>query len=102
LNNPAPSQFRVTASTVVVWTLALCAHPAAASAPATSSATQPAAQLTIRVTRLRNHKGQLIFGVFKSANNGFPSESAKSVNWQTKAADTNTVTFTASLPPGAY
>lgn len=59
------------------------------------------ALLTIKVTDLRNHKGDLIFGVFKSAD-GFPTQKEKSVNWQVKAADADTVTFTAKLPPGEY
>jgi uncharacterized protein (DUF2141 family) len=63
---------------------------------------QPApAVLTIRVTDLRNHKGDLIFGVFKTAE-GFPTEKGKSVNWQVKAAAGEGVVFTAKLPPGRY
>lgn len=60
-----------------------------------------AAKLTITVTDLRNHKGQLVFGVFKSAD-GFPTDSTKAVNWQVKAADADSVVFTADLPPGDY
>lgn len=67
-----------------------------AAAPAT-----PGARLTITVKDLRNHKGQLIFGVFKSAE-GFPNDSHKSVNWQIKPADADGVVFTADLPPGQY
>ncbi|HEX5243444.1 MAG TPA: DUF2141 domain-containing protein [Tepidisphaeraceae bacterium] len=59
------------------------------------------ALLTIKVTDLRNQKGDLIFGVFKSAD-GFPTQKEKSVNWQVKAADADTVTFTAKLAPGEY
>lgn len=59
------------------------------------------ALLTIKVTDLRNHKGDLIFGVFKTAD-GFPTQKDKSVNWQVKPADADTVTFTAKLPPGQY
>ena len=59
------------------------------------------ALLTIKVTDLRNHKGDLIFGVFKSAD-GFPTKKDKSINWQVKAADADCVTFTAKLPPGEY
>ena len=59
------------------------------------------ALLTIKVTDLRDHKGDLIFGVFKTAD-GFPTQKEKSVNWQVKAADADTVTFTAKLPPGEY
>jgi uncharacterized protein (DUF2141 family) len=63
---------------------------------------QPAeARLTIKVTDLRNHNGQLIFGVFR-AGDGFPTQREKSVDWQIKPADANTVVFTASLPPGRY
>ena len=47
--------------------------PAEPSPPATAPATrQSLAHLTVRVTGLRNHKGQLIFGVFTSAD-GFPN-----------------------------
>lgn len=59
------------------------------------------ALLTIKVTDLRNHKGDLIFGVFKSAD-GFPTKKEKSVDWQVKSADADSVTFTAKLPPGDY
>lgn len=59
------------------------------------------APLTIKVTDLRDHKGDLIFGVFKTAD-GFPTQKEKSVNWQVKSADADTVTFIAKLPPGEY
>jgi uncharacterized protein (DUF2141 family) len=65
------------------------------------STTQPLATLTVHVIDLRNHKGQLIFGVFRSAD-GFPTESAKSVDWQITPIDTDEVVFTAHLPPGRY
>jgi uncharacterized protein (DUF2141 family) len=72
------------------------------SLPATSPATrQSLAHLTVRVTGLRNHKGQLIFGVFTSAN-GFPNVERKSVNWQVKDPDADSVNFEADLPPGVY
>jgi len=58
-------------------------------------------KLTIKVVDLRNHKGQLIFGVFKSPD-GFPIEEQKAVNWQIKPADADSVVFTAMLPPGQY
>lgn len=64
-------------------------------------ASQPTAQLTIKVTDLRNHKGQLIFGVFRSAQ-GFPIDGSKAVNWQIKPADADTVVFVATLAPGTY
>ena len=59
------------------------------------------APLTIKVTGLRNHKGNLVFGVFKSAD-GFPAEKTKAVNWQVKPIDADTVVFTSTLPPGKY
>lgn len=62
---------------------------------------QPLAKLTVKVVDLRNHKGQLIFGVFKSAD-GFPTEEKKSVNWQIKPADVPEAMFTVTLPPGNY
>ena len=64
-------------------------------------ATQPLAKLTIEVIDLRAHNGQLIFGVFTSAD-GFPTERGKSVNWQVKPADADKVVFTCELPPGEY
>jgi uncharacterized protein (DUF2141 family) len=64
-------------------------------------ASRPAAQLTVTVTDLRNHKGDLIFGVFDQPK-GFPNEEKKSVNWQVKKADADRVTFTCQLPPGRY
>jgi len=58
------------------------------------------ATLSIRVVDVRNRKGDLIFGVFQSAD-GFPTEKGKSVNWQVKPARSGVV-FTAELPPGRY
>jgi len=73
-----------------------------AAGPAKPPATNPAAAvLTIKVTDLRNHNGQLIFGVFRSPD-GFPSESKKSIDWQIEPPDKDVVTFTAKLPPGKY
>src|SRR5437867_200435 len=69
------------------------------AAPSTQPSTKPLATLQIDVVDLRNHKGQLIFGVFKSAN-GFPNKSGKSVNWQIKQIDADHVVFTAQLSPG--
>lgn len=69
-----------------------------ANAPATGPAT---ATITIKVTDLRNHEGHLIFGIFRTAD-GFPTQSTKSVDWQVKDIDADTVIFTASLPPGKY
>ena len=74
----------------------------AATAPASLPASQPVlAALTVTVKGLRNHKGQLIFGVFRSAQ-GFPNVESRSVYWETKEADADGVTFTANLPPGRY
>ncbi len=71
------------------------------AAPATRPATEPMAKLVIRVGDLRNHKGQLIFGVFRSAD-GFPTDSRRAVNWQVRNTASDTVTFTCELPPGRY
>src|SRR5690242_21930142 len=60
----------------------------------------PEAVLTVKVADLRNHKGDLIFGVFKTAD-GFPNVKEKSVNWQVKPAG-DSVVFTAKLPVGKY
>jgi uncharacterized protein (DUF2141 family) len=62
---------------------------------------QHLAKLTVRVVDLRNHNGDLIFGVFKQPE-GFPSTKDKSVNWQVKPASADAVEFTAELPPGKY
>jgi uncharacterized protein (DUF2141 family) len=64
-------------------------------------ASQPDAKLTVRVVGLRNHKGQLIFGVFDQPD-GFPNVEGKSKNWQVKSIDADSVTFTCELPPGRY
>jgi uncharacterized protein (DUF2141 family) len=69
-------------------------------------ATPPASQragapLTVTIKDLRNQKGRLIFGVFKTAE-GFPNVEKKSVYWEVKDADVSGVTFTAHLPPGRY
>ena len=77
------------------------AAPADAPAPATAPDAPGSAKLTVTVKDLRNRKGQLVFGVFKSAD-GFPRVEKKSMNWQTKAVDGKTVRFTADLPPGKY
>lgn len=74
---------------------------AAARTSADAPTSRPSAQLSIKVTDLRNHKGQLIFGVFRSPD-GFPTVRDKSLNWQIKPADSDSVTFTANLSPGKY
>ena len=83
-----------TAARLVLLSLLLLAAAAPVSPPAT-------AHLSIRVVDLRNGTGDLIFGVFRSAD-GFPSDPAKSVNWQVKPAAGGGVTFTVDLPPGDY
>jgi uncharacterized protein (DUF2141 family) len=59
------------------------------------------AELTVKVTDLQNHNGQIIFGIFKSKE-GFPEEKAKAIVWQTKPIKGDAVVFTVSLPPGKY
>jgi len=82
-------------------------HPVAVvSPPATAPATLPASAasgpvLTVTVKDLRNRKGNLIFGVFRSSA-GFPNVEKKSVYWEVKKVDAAGVTFTAHLPPGRY
>jgi uncharacterized protein (DUF2141 family) len=82
--------------------------PASVSSPAAAapSTTRPAgAPLTVRVVDLRNHAGNLIFGVIAAAE-GFPNVEKNSVFWQVKAAGEvgadGAVTFTTTLPPGRY
>ncbi len=74
---------------------------AAAQAIADAPTSQPSAQITIKVTDLRNHRGQLVFGIFSAAD-GFPTVKDKSINWQIKPANADSVTFTAHLTPGKY
>ena len=83
------------------WVAAAVALTVLAGTAAAPQSQPAAAPLTIKVTDLRNHKGQLIFGVFRTPD-GFPTQQNKSVNWQVKPADADTVVFTASLPPGRY
>jgi uncharacterized protein (DUF2141 family) len=89
-----------------------CSSAAPPSTSATPAATQgmttaTPVRLTIRAVDLRNRKGQLIFGVFRTSD-GFPSDGKKSLNWQVKPAaagdpaDLNAVVFTCELPPGVY
>ena len=66
--------------------------------------TQPGvghALLRVRVTDARSRQGQMIFGVFDQPK-GFPSEAKRSVNWQTKRADSGELVFECRLPPGTY
>ena len=82
--------------------LAVLAFMSLSASPTKAPETRPAtAVLTIKVTDLRNHKGQLIFGVFRSAE-GFPGDSRKALDWQIKPIDKGVVVFTAKLPPGKY
>ena len=77
--------------------------PVAASQPTSCPASQPLATLTVEIKDLRNTRGQLIFGVFTSAD-GFPSEERKSAAWEVRAAKggRGPIVFTATLPPGTY
>ena len=74
-----------------------------ASQPATQPASQPLATLTVEIKDLRKTRGQLIFGVFTSAD-GFPSEQRKSVAWEVRPTKggKGPIVFTATLPPGTY
>jgi uncharacterized protein (DUF2141 family) len=74
---------------------------ATTTGPATAPVAQRGAPLTVKVAGIRSRKGDLIFGVFKAAD-GFPKEASKAVNWQVRDVDGETMTFTASLPPGRY
>jgi uncharacterized protein (DUF2141 family) len=87
----------MTTSSLLAAVLTLLASLGATTGPAT----QPTATLTITVKDLRNQKGQLIFGVFQSAQ-GFPTDSTKALNWQVRKIDAKTVTFSCALPPGRY
>jgi uncharacterized protein (DUF2141 family) len=76
------------------------------AAPATRATTTPStapagALLTITITDVRNHKGDLVFGVFTQPD-GFPNVQSKSAYWAVKPADADRVTFTTRLPPGRY
>ncbi len=91
---PMPTPRRIIAALTLL--LSACA-----AAPVAKPATAPSvAHLIIHVVDLRNHDGDLILGIFRTAN-GFPAEQAKSVNWQVKPAAGNGV-FAVDLPPGTY
>jgi uncharacterized protein (DUF2141 family) len=104
-------QSRILWLSVVILTGAcagIALHSQSRPAPAVRASTAPApatapsgALLTITVKDLRNHNGDLIFGVFTHAD-GFPNVQAKSVYWEVKPADADAVTFTTRLPPGRY
>lgn len=72
-----------------------------ATSPSTAPATQPTAALTVTIADLRNRKGRLLFGVFRSAE-GFPSTEKNAVYWEVRDASAESLTFTAALPPGRY
>jgi uncharacterized protein (DUF2141 family) len=79
---------------------------ASAPPPANAATTNPTsapggAVLTITIKDLRNHNGDLIFGVFSQAD-GFPNVQAKSLYWEVKPATGDSVSFTTRLPPGRY
>ncbi|MGB7156576.1 MAG: DUF2141 domain-containing protein [Tepidisphaeraceae bacterium] len=88
---------------IIIAMLLGAADAPTASNPTTPPASQPAATLTIEIKDLRNAKGQLIFGVFKSAD-GFPNESGTSVYWEVRDVKgaARPIVFTATLPPGVY
>jgi uncharacterized protein (DUF2141 family) len=86
---------------IAIFAMGCHAADSPSSQPAAPPTTKPSAHLVVRVTDLRNHNGQLIFGVFKTAN-GFPSTQGKSLNWQIKRIDADAVEFSADLPPGRY
>jgi uncharacterized protein (DUF2141 family) len=77
--------------------------PSATTIASTNPTTAPTgALLSITITDVRNHKGDLVFGVFTQPD-GFPNVKGKSVYWEVKpAADADRVTFTTRLPPGRY
>ena len=83
---------------------AMTAPAASATAPtaSTGSATQPTgAPLSVTIKDLRNRKGALVFGVFRTAD-GFPTEESKAVFWEVRDAAGDDLTFTTRLPPGRY
>jgi uncharacterized protein (DUF2141 family) len=79
-----------------VWLLLVFVPAAGTLADEPSPAT-----LKVHVVDLRNHKGDLIFGVFRQPK-GFPSTKENSVDWQVKPAGADVVEFIARLPPGRY
>ena len=74
----------------------------ATTSPAPATATAAAgAPLTITIKDVRNKKGDLIFGVFRTAD-GFPTIESKSVYWEVRDAGASSLVFTTHLPPGRY
>ena len=82
-------------------TASLLLLPGLAAGPAIVPATPPAVHLVIKVADLRNGTGDVVMGVFRSAD-GFPADRAKAVAWAVKPAAAGGVTFDADLPPGDY
>ena len=74
--------------------------PATSPRPTTAAATGPTVRLTVNVTDLRNGNGDLLVGVYTTAD-GFPSDPVKSVGWKVLQANGNRVA-TFDLPPGSY
>ena len=77
-----------------------------ASATAPIASTAPDSQLTgaplsVTIKGLRNRKGTLVFGVFRTGE-GFPTDESKAVFWEVRAAAGEDLTFTTRLPPGRY
>jgi len=72
-----------------------------ATKPTKTTSAPTGALLTVTIKDLRNHDGDLIFGVFAQPD-GFPNVQSKSVYWEVKAADADSATFTTYLPPGRY
>lgn len=94
---------RFTMSRKSISTLILVCLPLLFSVGHVGASDEPQrANLTVRVIDLRNHKGDLIFGVFDRPD-GFPSVKEKSVGWQVKPAESaDVVEFTIKLAPGKY
>jgi uncharacterized protein (DUF2141 family) len=75
---------------------------ASATAPVTGPTTQrEGVPLSVTIKDLRNRKGRLIFGVFNQPV-GFPNTESKSVYWEVRPADADSLTFSTRLPPGKY
>jgi uncharacterized protein (DUF2141 family) len=91
-----------TIATTQTATTTLATTNLATSSPATSPATAPiGAPLMITIKGVRNKKGNLIFGVFRTAE-GFPTVESKSVYWEVRDAGADSRVFTTRLPPGRY
>jgi uncharacterized protein (DUF2141 family) len=66
--------------------------------PATRAAT---GTVKVTITDLRNDKGNLVYGVFKTED-GFPTNEGKSRFWRVRRASDANRTFVCELPPGTY